>query len=134
MLTIAAKKALVMSALLLSGCAGATFVPFANADSSCTRTTWWIEAPQSLIVGEETTLHIRRCQGRATPKAFSWSTSNRDIVGIVSADSNQVVIKGLSLGKATIAAVSKRPPDRSTVAIFVIAGRMVKAAEDTGEF
>ena len=110
---------------------GARIVPFAQSDSSCTRTTWWIEAPRSLVVGEESTLHIRRCEGRAAPMAFTWQTSSPLIIGIVSTESNYVLVKALGEGKASITARSKRPlpPARSSVTITVHSGRAVGAEQ-----
>ena len=106
--------------LMGAACGHATLVTkTAESDSSCTRTRWWIEAPLEMSVGEKAAITIGRCNGWATPKAFAWSTSNWMVIGVVAADSDQVIVQALQTGTAKITAASSRPRESSAVSIKV---------------
>jgi hypothetical protein len=119
--TLTHRRYLLIGLLFVAGCGHGTLqMKSADSDSSCTRTHWWIEAPETMAVGDEATIVIGRCQGWATPASFTWSTSDAMVLGIVVADSDRVVVKALKRGTATLTARSAQPRARSDVHIKVV--------------
>lgn len=115
-----APVALLFALAVGSGCAArGPRGSLAEADTSCTSRTWWIEAPAWLFVGEKSTIRIRRCEGVASPVAFSWSTSNWMVVRIVEADSERVTVRAQAPGRAAITATAREPGESAAVTILV---------------
>jgi hypothetical protein len=106
---------------LSSGCARKVVVETTNAQwrSNCSVNTWWIEAPQELVLGTLQTVPVRRCEGKATPSELAWSISNPAIIQLISTTADQAVIKAVARGDATLSVKSVSPVGTSVVRITV---------------
>jgi len=105
----------------VAGCARKVIVESTSAEwrANCTVAAWWAEAPQQLTLGTQLTVPVRRCEGKPTPSALVWTTSNPAVIQLVSADANRAVIKAAARGEATLSATSTSPAGVSTIHITV---------------
>lgn len=111
---------LLGAVILFSSCARRVEVSrTAEWKGSCTINSWWIEVPRDMSIGDQSTVQVKRCEGKRTPAKLEWTTSDPSILQLVSTNSDAAVIKGVGKGMASIIANSADPVGRAENSVTV---------------